>query len=173
MDSNRLRALGLKSAPLHGEMSQRERDEALQSFRAGQSPVLLTSELGARGLDIPRLPAVVNFDPPATASQYVHRAGRTGRQGASGLVVTLVRADAQSARLASQLRRAGCTDLPPALLAMLPSLPGHAPGKPPTTASTKKRKQQGGTGGSAGGVAAGGLGDLLSFAQAAAGSGTS
>ena len=102
--ASRLRTEGVRCQVLHGEKSQAERNEALRLFRAGAAPVLLASDLASRGLDIRALPAVINFDPPANATSYVHRAGRTGRQGAAGLVVSLLRQDVPSRHLARQLR---------------------------------------------------------------------
>jgi superfamily II DNA/RNA helicase len=81
---------GLRTTALHGDKSQDERLKALDAFKAGSVDVLVATDVAARGLDIADLPAVFNFDVPFNAEDYVHRIGRTGRAGASGLAVTLV-----------------------------------------------------------------------------------
>ena len=84
---------GLKTQALHGDKSQDERLKALAAFKAGEVDLLVATDVAARGLDIADLPAVFNFDVPFNAEDYVHRIGRTGRAGASGLAVTLVTRD--------------------------------------------------------------------------------
>jgi ATP-dependent RNA helicase RhlE len=84
---------GLKTQALHGDKSQDERLKALAAFKAGEVDLLVATDVAARGLDIADLPAVFNFDVPFNAEDYVHRIGRTGRAGASGLAVTLVARD--------------------------------------------------------------------------------
>ena len=81
---------GLKTAALHGDKSQDERLKALDAFKTGQVDLLVCTDVAARGLDIKDVPAVFNFDLPFNAEDYVHRIGRTGRAGASGLAVSLV-----------------------------------------------------------------------------------
>jgi ATP-dependent RNA helicase RhlE len=81
---------GLVTAALHGDKSQDERLKALEAFKRGETQLLVATDVAARGLDIADLPAVFNFDVPFNAEDYVHRIGRTGRAGASGLAVTLV-----------------------------------------------------------------------------------
>ena len=84
---------GLKTAALHGDKSQDERLKSLEAFKRGEVDVLVATDVAARGLDIADLPAVFNFDVPFNAEDYIHRIGRTGRAGASGLAVTLVTRD--------------------------------------------------------------------------------
>jgi superfamily II DNA/RNA helicase len=84
---------GLKTAALHGDKSQDERLKALAAFKAGEVELLVATDVAARGLDIADLPAVFNFDVPFNAEDYVHRIGRTGRAGASGLAITLATRD--------------------------------------------------------------------------------
>jgi superfamily II DNA/RNA helicase len=81
---------GLRTAALHGDKSQDERLKALEAFKKGEVDLLVCTDVAARGLDIKDVPAVFNFDVPYNAEDYVHRIGRTGRAGASGLAVTLV-----------------------------------------------------------------------------------
>ncbi|MBV2218753.1 MAG: DEAD/DEAH box helicase, partial [Diaphorobacter sp.] len=80
---------GLKTAALHGDKSQDERLKALEAFKSGEVDLLVCTDVAARGLDIKDVPAVFNYDVPFNAEDYVHRIGRTGRAGASGLAVTL------------------------------------------------------------------------------------
>jgi ATP-dependent RNA helicase RhlE len=94
---------GLRTAALHGDKSQDERLKSLAAFKAGEVDVLVATDVAARGLDIADLPAVFNFDVPFNAEDYVHRIGRTGRAGASGLAVTLVTRD--DARLIGDIEK--------------------------------------------------------------------
>jgi superfamily II DNA/RNA helicase len=94
---------GLKTQALHGDKSQDERLKALAAFKAGEVDLLVATDVAARGLDIADLPAVFNFDVPFNAEDYVHRIGRTGRAGASGLAVTLVTRD--DARLTGEIEK--------------------------------------------------------------------
>ena len=81
---------GLKTTALHGDKSQDERLKALEAFKNGDVDLLVCTDVAARGLDIKDVPAVFNFDVPFNAEDYVHRIGRTGRAGASGLAVSFV-----------------------------------------------------------------------------------
>ena len=94
---------GLRTNALHGDKSQDERLKALEAFKRGEVDVLVATDVAARGLDIADLPAVFNFDVPFNAEDYVHRIGRTGRAGASGLAVTLVTRD--DARLIADIEK--------------------------------------------------------------------
>ncbi|MEX6723153.1 DEAD/DEAH box helicase [Parapedomonas caeni] len=80
---------GFKAGQLHGDMEQAERLQVLERFRAGDLPLLVASDVAARGLDVPGVSHVFNFDVPIHADDYVHRIGRTGRAGRSGVAVTL------------------------------------------------------------------------------------
>ena len=81
---------GLKATALHGDKSQDERLKALDAFKKGEVDLLVATDVAARGLDIKDVPAVFNFDIPFNAEDYVHRIGRTGRAGASGLAISFV-----------------------------------------------------------------------------------
>ena len=81
---------GLKTTALHGDKSQDERLKALDAFKKGEVDLLVCTDVAARGLDIKDVPAVFNFDIPFNAEDYIHRIGRTGRAGASGLAVSFV-----------------------------------------------------------------------------------
>ncbi|MCJ2043828.1 DEAD/DEAH box helicase [Methylobacterium sp. J-078] len=88
---------GFNVAALHGDMDQRARTIALDGFRSGEVPLLVASDVAARGLDIPAVSHVFNFDVPHHPEDYVHRIGRTGRAGRAGHAFTLVsRADERS-----------------------------------------------------------------------------
>ncbi|MGA8008552.1 MAG: DEAD/DEAH box helicase [Thiomonas sp.] len=80
---------GIKAAAMHGDKSQAERLTTLDAFKRGEIQALVATDVAARGLDIAELPGVVNYDVPFSAEDYVHRIGRTGRAGASGLAITL------------------------------------------------------------------------------------
>jgi superfamily II DNA/RNA helicase len=83
---------GIAVETLYGDISGRERGQALQRFRSGRISVLIATDVAARGLDVPGLPLVIQFDPALDADHYVHRAGRTGRMGNKGVSVTIVTA---------------------------------------------------------------------------------
>lgn len=84
---------GITAAAIHGNKSQGARTKALAGFKRGTVRVLVATDIAARGLDIPLLPHVINFELPNIAEDYVHRIGRTGRAGASGQAISLVSAD--------------------------------------------------------------------------------
>ncbi len=84
---------GFNVAALHGDMDQRSRTNALEAFRNGTTQLLVASDVAARGLDIPDVSHVFNFDVPHHAEDYVHRIGRTGRAGRKGAAFTIVTAD--------------------------------------------------------------------------------
>tara|TARA_R110000868_G_scaffold3388_10_gene21933 strand:+ start:7338 stop:8621 length:1284 start_codon:yes stop_codon:yes gene_type:complete len=84
---------GIKAAAIHGNKSQGARTKALAGFKNGNVSVLVATDIAARGLDIPLLPHVINFELPNISEDYVHRIGRTGRAGASGEAISLVSAD--------------------------------------------------------------------------------
>jgi len=81
---------GFRAVALHGDMDQHARMAALDSFRSGEMPILVASDVAARGLDIPTVSHVFNYDVPHHAEDYVHRIGRTGRAGRAGYSFTLV-----------------------------------------------------------------------------------
>jgi len=91
--ADKLKKSGITSAAIHGDKSQGARTKALAGFKSGSVRVLVATDIAARGLDIPLLPHVVNFELPNIAEDYVHRIGRTGRAGASGEAISLVSHD--------------------------------------------------------------------------------
>jgi ATP-dependent RNA helicase RhlE len=88
--AEQLEASGLKAVAIHGNKSQAQRTKALIQFKTGKARVLVATDVAARGLDIPNLPLVINYDLPMVAEDYIHRIGRTGRNGASGEALSLV-----------------------------------------------------------------------------------
>lgn len=101
--AKQLARTGVGAAAIHGDRSQSQRDRALQAFAAGDVPVLVATDVAARGVHVDDVAAVVHFDPPADGATYVHRSGRTARAGASGVVVSLV--DPATTKDARKLQR--------------------------------------------------------------------
>jgi superfamily II DNA/RNA helicase len=81
---------GLNAEAIHGDKSQQDRQKTLDAFKAGEISVLVATDVAARGLDIAELPAVINYDLPYSPEDYIHRIGRTGRAGASGIALSLM-----------------------------------------------------------------------------------
>ena len=88
--AEKLAAQGISAVALHGNKSQSFRTRTLAEFKSGEIRILIATDLAARGLDISNLPYVVNFDLPRIPEEYIHRIGRTGRAGVSGIAVSLV-----------------------------------------------------------------------------------
>lgn len=84
-----IRSKGFRVGGIHGDLSQDKRSAALQAFKEGHVPLLVATDVAARGLDIPAVKVVINVTFPLTAEDYVHRIGRTGRAGKEGLAITL------------------------------------------------------------------------------------
>ena len=127
---SRAMARQIGCAAIHGEKDQHEREATLRDFRSGRSPILVATDLAARGLDIKDIALVVNYDFPSNFEDYVHRIGRTGRAGAAGTAVTLlVPSDAKHARpLIDILSQAG-QPVPDALSALAVSGGGGKGGR--------------------------------------------
>ncbi|GLI61281.1 hypothetical protein VaNZ11_003630 [Volvox africanus] len=105
-----------RAAAIHGDKKQSERDYVLQAFKDGRTPILVATDVAARGLDIPNVAAVVNFDFPTGTEDYIHRIGRTGRAGATGEAYTFMTGeDAKHARDLIQVMREAQQVVPPAL----------------------------------------------------------
>jgi len=88
---------GLKTAVIHGDKSSGNRSRALSDFKEAKVRVLVATDIAARGLDIPALKIVINFDIPHVKGDYIHRIGRTGRAGAEGLAITLLSPEEENA----------------------------------------------------------------------------
>jgi ATP-dependent RNA helicase RhlE len=101
---------GVSATSLHSNRSQEERTAALEAFRSGKCPVLVATDVAGRGIDIGGISHVINFNVPRCTADYIHRAGRTARAGATGEVITFVAPDEEVglARIQSEL----ATDLP-------------------------------------------------------------
>jgi ATP-dependent RNA helicase RhlE len=105
--ATRLSQRGVPAAAMHGDMPQTRRERTLDRFRSGRMPTLVATELAARGLDLVEITNVINFDPPADDTSYLHRVGRTGRAGRGGAGVTLVLPEQQAdvSRVAARVGR--------------------------------------------------------------------
>ena len=90
----KLKRAGLAAAALHGQLSQGRRSEVLAQFHQGRLKLVVATDLAARGIDVERLAAVVNYDLPRSATDYTHRIGRTGRAGVVGAALSFIAADA-------------------------------------------------------------------------------
>ena len=111
-----LKRRGYATESLHGDKSQQERDWALQQFKSGAAPLLIATDVASRGLDVKDVRTVINFDAPAMAEDYVHRIGRAGRAGATGVSHTLITpADAPFAAEVARMMRRNNQPLPRAL----------------------------------------------------------
>src|SRR5487761_2356227 len=88
---------GIRAAAIHGDRSQKQRERALESFVRGSVDALIATDVAARGIHVDGVNAVVHFDPPTDAKDYVHRSGRTARAGATGVVVSFVTPDKAAA----------------------------------------------------------------------------
>ena len=91
-----LEAAGIAAGAIHGNKSQPQRERAIAAFKSGDVPVLVATDIAARGIDIPGVSHVVNFDLPDVAEQYVHRIGRTARAGADGIALAFCSPDERS-----------------------------------------------------------------------------
>ncbi|MFZ6677583.1 DEAD/DEAH box helicase [Undibacterium sp. Tian12W] len=91
--SNKLKKAGIKAEAFNGDASQGARQHMLTDFKANRIQVLVATDLAARGIDVVGLPAVVNYDLPRSADDYIHRIGRTGRAGASGTAISFILAE--------------------------------------------------------------------------------
>lgn len=145
--SDRLARSGLQAAAIHGDRSQGQRERALAAFRAGRLDALVATDVASRGIHVDDVPLVVHFDPPADPTDYVHRAGRTGRAGADGTVVSLVGHEhlAKARLMQQKLGLSGGISSPdvPSLASI--SRPRPAPAgktRPEATASTVGRAER-------------------------------
>jgi superfamily II DNA/RNA helicase len=98
----------IQTAVMHGDMSQNARERSLRRFESGRISTLIATDVAARGLDVDHITHVINFDPPRTSEDYVHRVGRTGRAGRTGTGITLVLPEQQldMSKLAGRLGHA-------------------------------------------------------------------
>lgn len=94
--ADKLRKVRIYAEPFHGELSQGKRTQVLADFKASRLKVVVATDVASRGIDIAQLPVVVNYDLPRSAQDYIHRIGRTGRAGDSGLALSFVSADTEA-----------------------------------------------------------------------------
>ncbi|CDH47497.1 MAG: DEAD/DEAH box helicase [Candidatus Competibacteraceae bacterium] len=136
--SRQLERDGIRTAALHGNKSQSARTRALDDFKQGRIQVLVATDIAARGLDIVQLPRVVNYELPHVPEDYVHRIGRTGRAGCTGLAVSLVSED-ETSRLHTIQRLLGRT-LPSSVVeGFAPSPVRRSPTAPASAAPGARR----------------------------------
>ena len=109
--ANELRELGVGASPLHGDLPQSQRNTALERFIDGSRPVLVATDVAARGIHVDNVEVVIHHDPSEDHKAYLHRSGRTARAGAAGLVVSLVEWDQELVTRRLQ-RRLGLGDIP-------------------------------------------------------------
>lgn len=102
-----LMARGYAGETIHGDLSQAQRDRVMRRFRSGQAEILIATDVAARGLDIPEVSHVINYDVPESPETYVHRIGRTGRAGRAGNAITLVnRREVRSIHMIERMTKA-------------------------------------------------------------------
>ena len=94
--ADKLRKAGLEAEPFHGVLSQGKRSQVLADLKASRVQVVVATDLAARGIDVVQLPAVVNYDLPRSATDHVHRIGRTGRAGETGVAVSFVTEESEA-----------------------------------------------------------------------------
>ena len=120
--AEQLETAGLPAVAIHGNKSQAQRQKALNQFKSGKARILVATDVAARGLDIPNLPLVINHDLPMVAEDYIHRIGRTGRNGMQGEALSLVSSD--EAGLLRQIQRLLKTDV------VMDVVEGFSPSRP-------------------------------------------
>jgi len=133
--TQKLEKAKITAAAIHGNKSQAARTRALANFKSGEISVLVATDIAARGLDIPLLPFVINYELPNIAEDYVHRIGRTGRAGASGIAISLVSGE-ENEYLKSIEKLLG-------LQIQSGTVEGFEPSKGPVDGGKKRMKKQG------------------------------
>ncbi len=105
------------AAAIHGDLTQAGRDAVLANFKSGKAPIMIATDVAARGLDVPDIEMVINYSFPLTIEDYVHRIGRTGRAGKQGVAVTFFTSNEKglAGALGGVLRQGGC-EIPEALM---------------------------------------------------------
>src|SRR5690606_21067107 len=135
--AEKLGKAGITTAAIHGNKSQGARTKALEGFKKGSVRVLVATDIAARGLDIPLLPHVINFEIPNIPEDYVHRIGRTGRAGAVGEAISLVSPDETT--FLRDIEKLVGMKIPSELIA------GFEPDPNASTEPEKREQRQGGT----------------------------
>jgi superfamily II DNA/RNA helicase len=141
--ARKLRVNGFAATELHGGLDQSKRTFALRRFKTGEATVLVATDIAARGIDIPLLGAVVNYDLPRSAVDYIHRIGRTGRAGASGIAVTFVDHETEShLRLIEKRNHLQLTRQQVPGFELAESTGERTKGPPPTKGRRKSKKDR-------------------------------
>jgi len=143
--AKRLVKYGHKANAIHGDKSQNQRTRALDAFKSGEAPVLVATDIAARGIDVDGVDLVVNYELPNVAENYVHRIGRTARAGASGRAVALCAPD----------ERVMLKDIEKTMGVSIQGL-NDAPPMPKGEAAKSKRRRRGGRRGQGQGQGEGG-----------------
>jgi ATP-dependent RNA helicase DDX47/RRP3 len=86
-----IRNLGLPALPLAGKMDNHDRVKTLKKFKSGERPIMISTEIAARGLDLPNVELVINYDIPLISKEYIHQIGRTGRIGNTGKSISKIK----------------------------------------------------------------------------------
>ncbi|PJK15546.1 RNA helicase [Lysobacteraceae bacterium NML07-0707] len=148
--AEQLEKAGLPALAIHGNKSQAARQKALDAFKSGKIRILVATDVAARGLDIPALPLVINHDLPMVAEDYVHRIGRTGRNGVQGEAISLVAQE--EAALLRQIQRLLKTEIeiktvrgfePEKPLRLEGHLPKPGRGRPQSQRRVQKPRREG------------------------------
>ena len=134
---------GVPATSIHSDRRQEDRIAALEAFRRGEYPVLVATDVAARGLDVEGISHIVNFDVPFSSDDYIHRAGRTARAGAVGEVITFVSPE-EEAQLRDIERAIGTT----LSRVVLPNFDHgtHVQVPPPVAPRRRRRRRRGGHG---------------------------
>lgn len=142
--AKRLHAHGVQAVAMHGNKSQHQRQQALARFKSGAVDTLVATDVAARGIDVSGISHVINFDPPADGETYVHRIGRTGRAGATGIGITLVaRAERHDvSRLATELGLEHGLDNAISKRNLANAISGHGPHPRQTGARKRSRSHR-------------------------------
>lgn len=136
---------GFRATAIHGDRTQPEREEALRAFRSGEKPIMVATAVAARGLDIPNVTHVISFELPSDIDDYVHRIGRTGRAGNTGLATAFF---TRSNRLLAPSMVKLLTDAKQAIPSWLQEIADDVKvNPPPTNTSFGPRRGRGGSGG--------------------------
>jgi ATP-dependent RNA helicase RhlE len=142
-----LDAAGISADAIHGNKSQPQRERALAAFRAGESRLLVATDIAARGIDVDGVTHVINFDLPNVAESYVHRIGRTARAGADGIAISFCdREERAYLRDIERLTRQRVAVLDMGLAGDLPPLPKPAPARPDARPNHHQGKPRNGHG---------------------------
>ena len=137
-----LRDKGMNVKALHGDMTQGSRDGVMISFKGGRVPILVATDVAARGLDIASVTHIVNFDVPTSPDVYVHRIGRTGRVGRSGRAITFV--EPRQRATSRRSRRHASTKISPWAEGahVAPAQDAERAAPPPQAARRRARRQR-------------------------------